>query len=157
MNSQNMPYIVVSALAVGIAISVAAYAWRQRAVPGGAYLALLMLAAAMWSLATVGEIVAAAVPAKIWWSKIAYFGIVGIAPSWLLFVLDYGQRSEWLTPRRIALLWIVPAITLGLVFTNEWHLLIWPKVTPASDAPGAMLIYDHGIGFWVEWVYSYLL
>ncbi len=157
MNPQNVPYIVVSAIAAGIAVSVALYAWRQRAAPGGTYVVLLMLAVAVWALSTVGEFMAVSVPDKIWWSKITYFGIVGVAPSWLLFVLDYGQRSEWLTPRRIALLWILPLITLGLVFTNEWHQLIWPRITPASDTPGAMLIYDHGIGFWVEWIYSYLL
>ncbi|MBN1135960.1 MAG: PAS domain-containing protein [Anaerolineae bacterium] len=157
MNPQNVPYIVVSAIAAGIAVSVAIYAWRQRAAPGGACLVLLMLAVAMWALSTAGEFAAVAVPAKIWWSKVTYLGIVGVAPSWLLFVLDYAQRNEWLAPRRIALLWIVPAITLALVFTNEWHHLIWPRITPASAAPGAILIYDHGIGFWVEWAYSYLL
>ncbi len=157
MNPQNVPYVVVPAIAAGIALSVAIYAWLRRAAPGGAPLALLMLAVAMWALAAAGEFAAVSVPAKIWWSKITYLGIVGVAPAWLLFVLDYGQRTEWLTPRRIALLWIVPAITLLLVFTNEWHHLIWPRVTPSSDAPGAMLIYDHGIGFWVEWAYSYLL
>jgi PAS domain S-box-containing protein len=157
MNPQNLPYIVVSAIAVAIAVSVAIYASRQRAAPGGFYVTLLMLAVATWALSTVGEFLAVSVPAKIWWSKITYLGIVGVAPLWLLFVLDYSQRSDWLTPGRIALLWIVPLITIGLVFTNEWHLLIWPRITPASGAPGAMLIYDHGIGFWVNFVYSYSL
>jgi len=157
MNPTNLPYIFVSAIAAGIAVSVAIYGRRQRTAPGGTYLALLMLAVATWALSTVGEFAAVSVPAKIWWSKITYFGIVGVAPLWLLFILGYAQRSEWLTPRSIALLWIVPLITLGLVFTNEWHHLIWPRITPVSQAPGAMLIYDHGIGFWVEWSYSYLL
>lgn len=157
MNPQNAPYVVVSAVAAGIALLVAMYAWRRRALPGGVFLVPLMLSVAIWALATAGEFAAVAVPAKIWWSKITYFGIVGVAPSWLLFVLDYGHRKEWLTPGRIALLWIVPALTLGLVFTNEWHSLIWPKVTPSSGAAGALLIYDHGIGFWIEWAYSYLL
>ena len=157
MNPQNLPYIIVSFIAAEIAVLVAIHASRQRAAPGRAYLVLLMLAVATWALSTVGEFAAVAVPAKIWWSKITYFGIVCVAPLWLLFILGYGQRHEWLTPGKIALLWIVPVITLGLVFTNEWHRLIWPKITPASGAPGAMLIYDHGIGFWVEWTYSYLL
>jgi len=157
MNPQDVPYIVVSFIAAGIAILVAIHAWRQRAAPGGTYLTLLMLAVATWALSTAGEFAAVSVPAKIWWSKVTYFGIVGVAPLWLLFTLNYAQRNEWLTPRRRPLLWIVPALTLGLVFTNEWHQLIWPKITPASDAPGAMLIYDHGIGFWLEWGYSYLL
>ena len=157
MNPQNLPYIIVSAAAAAIALSVAIYAWRQRAVPGGSYLALLMLAVAVWALSSAGEFAAVSGPAKIWWSKVTYFGIVSVAPLWLLFILDYGQHSEWLTPRRIALMWLVPLITLGLVMTNEWHHLIWPTITPSSGAPGATLIYGHGIGFWVEWVYSYLL
>jgi PAS domain S-box-containing protein len=157
MNPQNLPYVVVSFIAAAVALLVAIHASRQRAAPGRVYLVLLMLAVATWALSTAGEFAAVAVPAKIWWSKITYFGIVCVAPLWLLFILGYGQRHEWLTPGKTALLWIVPLITLGLVFTNEWHHLIWPKITPASGTPGAMLIYDHGIGFWVEWTYSYLL
>ena len=80
MNPTNLPYIFVSAIAAGIAVSVAIYGRRQRTAPGGTYLALLMLAVAMWALSTVGEFAAVSVPAKIWWSKATYFGIVAVAP-----------------------------------------------------------------------------
>jgi PAS domain S-box-containing protein len=156
-NPQNVPYVVVSAVAAAVAVWVAIYGWWRRAAPGGTYFVLLMLAVAAWALSSAGEFAAVAMPAKIVWSKSTYLGIVSTAPLWLLFAFGYGQRTEWLTPRRIASLWIVPSITLGLVLTNEWHGLIWPTITPASDAPGAMLIYGHGIAFWIEWLYSYLL
>jgi PAS domain S-box-containing protein len=150
-------YVVVLTIAAGVAALVAMYAWRRRATPGGIYFVLLMLAVAEWAFAGAAEFAAIDIPTKIVWGKISYLGIVSVAPLWLLFTLGYSQRAQWLTRRRAALLWIVPIIVLGLVATNEQHRLIWPRITPDSSMPGMMLVYEHGIGVWVNMVYSYSL
>ncbi len=150
-------YVAVLTIAAGVAALVAMYAWRRRATPGGIYFVLLMLAVAEWSLAGAAEFATIDIPTKIVWGKISYLGIVSVAPLWLLFTLGYSQRAQWLTRRRAALLWIVPVIVLGLVATNEQHRLIWPRITPDSSMPGMMLVYEHGIGVWVNMVYAYSL
>ena len=52
---------------------------------------------------------------------------------------------------------VVPVISLGLAFTNEWHGLIWSSVTP-SPAGENLVIYGHGAWFWFGVIgYSYLM
>jgi diguanylate cyclase (GGDEF)-like protein/PAS domain S-box-containing protein len=49
----------------------------------------------------------------------------------------------------------VPALTVLLVFTNEWHHLIWTSYTP-NPLTEAFLIYGHGPWFWLCAGYSLL-
>jgi hypothetical protein len=46
-------------------------------------------------------------------------------------------------------LFIMPAITLLLAFTNEWHGLLWPTVTPVGAPEDNLALYGHGIAFWI--------
>lgn len=157
MTWQYLPYVILlagSSVAAGL---IAAYAWRRRGTPGGIYFVLLMAAVAVWSLANAAEYVTVAIPLKILWTKVSYLGIVSVAPLWLLFALGYSQRTEWLVPRRVVLLWIVPVATLLLTATNDWHHLYWPTITPIAETPGAALIYGHGVAVWLWVTYSYIL
>ena len=156
MTSQYSPYVTVLIIAAVTASLVARYAWHRRGTPGGIYFVLLMAAVAVWAFTGAAEFAATTIPAKITWSKLSYLGIVSVSPLWLLFSLSYSQRTDWLTRRRVAALWIVPLFILGLAATNEWHRLIWPTITPVSEAPGAMLIYGHGLGVWAHAVYAYI-
>jgi PAS domain S-box-containing protein len=152
-----MLYVALLTIAVIVDVLVALYAWWRRATPGGIYLALLMAAAAIWALANAAEFAALDIPTKIFWGKASYVGVVNVPPLWLLFTLSYSQRTQWFTRRRVALLWIVPAIILGLVATNELHHLVWTRITPDPSAPGLMLVYEHGPGVWLNMLYSYPL
>ncbi len=152
-----MLYVILLAIAVVVDVLVASYAWMRRATPGGLYLALIMSAAAIWALANAAEFAAPAMADKIFWGKASYVGIVNVPPLWLLFTLSYSQRTHWFTRRRLIVLWIVPAIILGLVMTNELHHLVWPRITPDPNAPDLMLIYEHGPGVWLNALYSYPL
>ena len=75
---------------------------------------------------------------------------------WLLINLSYNQRSR-LTDRKLLALWIVPAGVLALVLTNDWHGLFWTHIAPVSPEPGALLVYEFGVGMWVHMAYSYAL
>jgi PAS domain S-box-containing protein len=152
-----MLYVVSLTIAIAVDVLVALYAWWRRATPGGIYLALLMAAAAIWALANAVEFASLDIPTKIFWGKASYVGVVNVPPLWLLFTLSYSQRTQWFTRRRVALLWVVPAIMLGLVATNEVHHLVWTRITPDPSAPGLMLIYEHGPGVWLNMLYSYPL
>ena len=153
----NGPYVVVLLIAAVTASLVVLYAWDRRRTPGGRYFVLLMAAVALWAFTGAAEFAALAYATKIAWAKLSYLGVVSVSPLWLLFALSYSRRTGWLTRRRVATLWIVPAVILGLAVTNEWHHLVWPAITPLSETPGAVLIYGHGPAVWVHAVYAYAL
>ncbi|MBN1936449.1 MAG: PAS domain S-box protein [Anaerolineae bacterium] len=157
MNWQHIGYIVVLSIATGLAILVALLAWTRRRTPGSIYFALLMVAVAVWAFTGAVEFSLVAVPAKILWGKLSYLGIVNVSPLWLLFALRYNQQPRQLSRIQTLLLWIVPVAILTLAATNERHHLVWSHITPVSDAPGALLIYEHGVVVWFNAAYSYLL
>jgi len=151
------PYLLMSAAAALLSFGVAAYVYQRRAAPGGMLFTLLMCATGFWALANTFEFLSQSFALKILSSKISYFGILSIAPLWLMFALAYARpESRWLG-RRSILLWILPALLTLLVWTNELHGLIWPDIQPMQTEPNLLVRYDHGVAFWVTICYIYVL
>ena len=151
------PYSIISAGTTVIAIIVGVLAWQRRTVPGGTWLAMLMIAVGLWSGGAVFEYSALDATQIVFWAQIEYFGGVTCPAFFLLFVLEYHRLERWLTPRVISALFIVPTITLGLVLTNQWHGLIWPSLEVSLVNPHR-IIYGHGPAFWFGAIgYSYLV
>ena len=67
------------------------------------------------------------------------------------------REKERLTPRNLTLLAIQPIITLLLIWTNDFHGLIWSNIR--LEASGAFLYRAsaHGAWFWFHTIYSHLL
>src|SRR5262245_53389877 len=147
--------VVVSFTTSAIAASVALVCWRRRAAPGASALALLMLAVTEWTFFRGLEAAALEIPDKVVWAKLEYFGILSVGPLWLLFALAYS-RQLYLPLRGQLLLWTVPAITMAIVWTNEYHHLIWTTIEKSSRHT-SVLIYGHGAWFWVMVGYTYVM
>jgi signal transduction histidine kinase len=89
-------------------------------------------------------------------AQFQYIGIVAVAPLWLMFGSQYA-RAHWLRDRAaVLLLWVVPAVTLVLAFTNDAHRLLWLQVEPVHTAGGMRLVYHHGPWFWLAVAYNYV-
>lgn len=138
------------------AVLTASIAWTRRSIPESRTITLLMIALAVWSVANAFEAGATELNTKIFWSKVSYLGTHSTPPLYLVLALQYNQRDDWLKPRRLFLLWIIPLITIGLAITNQWHNLIWTSFRWADNFPNT-LIYYYGPGFWVGTGYAYLL
>jgi diguanylate cyclase (GGDEF)-like protein len=150
-------YIILLFCGAVVSGAVASAAWKRPVAAGGRNLALLMASVFVWSLTAAIE--AAAVPeaTKILWSKVEYLGIATAPLLLFLFALRYSRSSDWLTPGRRLYLSAIPALTFALALTNEWHGMIWTGFSPAKDTAIRLLIYHHGIFFWVHVAYSYSL
>ncbi len=155
MSWQYTPYATVLVLTAGISAVVALVAWQRRSVPGAWPLALLMLAVTEWSVAAAIEALAVEPSAKILWSKIEYVGVTSGPTLFLMFALEYSRQGKWLTRRNVALLWLMPILTLVMAATNEWHGLVWSHFTPGPSGSN-LLVYGHGAWFWAAVLYFYL-
>jgi len=156
MSWQFNIYTVVYFLTAAVSAGASAYAWRRRTVPGATRLAWLMAAGAEWALAAGFEAAAVGVPAKVFWSKVEYLGFNSSPVLFLLFALEYSRPERPLARRMAALLWVVPALTVLLAATNEWHHLVWTGFTP-SPAGGNILTYSHGAWFSIGVAYICLV
>ncbi len=157
MNPPLNPYVFPALMVADVAALLAVFIWRRRSAPGAKSSALLMAAIAEWALAYTFELAATDVTDKLIWAKVEYIGIVLIPLAWLAFALAYTGRGRILSRRNLALLAIHPVVTLALVWTNEWHGLIWSQVDLYQLAAGTMLDPTHGPAFWLHATYSYAL
>lgn len=161
MSWQAHTIAVFLLLSAGVAYALMFLIWQQRNKPGAKPFAWMLMAAAIWSASSAFEYLSPEVAGKILFSKIEYLGIATLPVFWLLFAIKYSRQSKWTEERShrpiLILLWIIPAITILLVFSNEWHGLIWRHVTPVSSKQYAYAIFEHGAWFTIQAVYSYLL
>lgn len=156
MNDTHMFYAIILAISGLIALLLTFYMWKRRNVPGASYISLAFLGAAVWSFSAMNEVFASSIASNIFWSQVCYIGLF-ITPLWFLFAVTYTQNEKWINKSRALILMVIPAIVLLMVFTNQWHGLVWPQVTTVQTASGTNFIYSHGIGVWIAATYSYLL
>jgi len=155
MHFQDTPYFRVLMITAVISAVVSFIAWRRRSAPGGISVALMMLAVTEWSLVAGLEAAAVGQEAKILWSKLEYLGSNSTIVFLLIFAVEYTGRGRWLTRRKMALLWGVPLLNMGMAATNEWHGLVWSDFVPGLKGSN-LLIYHHGPWFWFMMVSVYV-
>ena len=143
-------------LLAGLAsVCVGAYVWRRRTTHGARTLLVLMMAAAEWSLLSALHKAMPDLAAKLLVAKFQYLGIVTVPPALLVFVLQYCGEDRWVKGRYLWWLFLIPALTSLLVWSNEFHGLIWKSVVLNADAPSPIAVYHYASFFWVWVVYSY--
>jgi PAS domain S-box-containing protein len=157
MHWQSTPYTLPLLIATAISAAIAIYAWRRRSASGAIPLVLLMLAVAEWSLGYTLELGSADLPAKIFWARVQYLGIVTVPTVWLAFVLQYIGREKWLARRNVVMLVIEPFVILLLIWTNDVHYLFYSSIRLDTSGSFSVLDLTYGAWFWVNAAYSYLL
>ena len=138
------------------ALTLAVTAWERRRIPGAGWIAATLAAGAIWSLVYAFEIIVPVLPGKLVAATVEYVGIATLPVCWFAAVVHYTGRARLLTRRVLAALLVVPAITLGLVASNELHHLIWTSAKLPLVAPGELVV-GHGSWFWVHAAYSFVL
>jgi len=123
-------------------------------VEGVVYLILFECSNAIWSIADGLEHASTILGLKIFWSQFAIFGASTIPPLFLLFTLAYFKSEKFPDRRIIPLLFLLPAITLGLSTTNQYHHLVWEKIEMISPNGS---IYHYGEWFWIYVFYEFIL
>lgn len=151
-------YYALSLFAGTVVAGAGAAIARKRAVTSvGRFLAVLMAAVFVWSVAAALEAAVADTATKVLFSKVEYIGIATVPVLMFLFALQFLRSGRRIRRGWALALWIIPLSTIVLTFTNEWHHLIWTGFSPAGSARDHLLLYDHGSFFWVHALYSYLL
>lgn len=158
----NIPFQInlfslIQIVTAGFCIVIALNIFGRKEVDGAVYLALLMTSLGIWALSSGLELAALTPNSKLTFAKIMYVGVQSVPPLLFLFSANYSGRKSWLNLKHQIFLWIIPAITIFLVFTNEYHQLIWRKIEPVQDGSHLYHIYHHGIWFWISSSYHYCL
>ncbi len=157
MDWRLFPYASVFYVGAAAMVALGATAWQYRSLRTAAITAFLLWGMAAWALFYGLGVNSLSMASKTWFSKLEYLPIVVLPTLWLSLVLEYTGRGHWRTRSRVALLSIVPAVTLALVLSNERHGLIWTKVDLVPNGPFLLWEAEYGPAFWTYAAYSYCL
>ncbi|HEX2171053.1 MAG TPA: histidine kinase N-terminal 7TM domain-containing protein, partial [Dehalococcoidia bacterium] len=157
MVGETVPYVGLVVVTAALSGLLARAAWQRRPSPGAVPFAVLMIAVTIWATAYAFELAGPDLAGKVLAAKVVYLGVVTVPVAWLAFSLEYTGREYWLTSRRLMILAAIPIVTLVLVWTNEFHGLIWSAVRLDTTRPFALLSVERGWWFWIFAIYTYLL
>jgi PAS domain S-box-containing protein len=150
--------ITLSIATSAMSLLLAARAWRQR-----------QTRAALWFSGMVGAVawitwwyafesaVGTDLDAYISLSKVEYIGLTFIPLLWLGFALNFTGQERRLSRLKLALLAVIPLVTIVLAFTNEFHGLIWKQPRFDMSYPAPVYAADYGLWFWIYVIYSYTI
>ncbi|MFN3742070.1 MAG: histidine kinase N-terminal 7TM domain-containing protein [Anaerolineales bacterium] len=115
----------------------------------------MVFSMSLWSIFYGFEVMATSIQAKLLWAKSEYLGIVSLPVFWFLFSFSFATQQETFFKSPICcLMWLFPALTVGMVWTNELHHGIWTNHW-IGEAPLFLAVYEHGWYFWLHTLYSY--
>jgi len=93
---------------------------------------------------------------KILWLKLENIGILTVPVFWFLFTLRYTQLDKWLNNFTGTLFFVIPVISLALLFNPHWFHLFYLTVRIASENGGPLVI-TRGPWYYMALVQSYVL
>jgi two-component system, NtrC family, sensor histidine kinase KinB len=142
--------LIAVALSI-VAMAAAVFSWRMRDTFGSMPLLLLALVAAGWSFSYGLEAASTTLASKLVWAKVQTIGLTLAPLLWLACAARGTGNVKIIFGQWKWLLWlIVPALVLLLVWTNEWHGLIWSDVRPSNQGLTMPLRLERGAFFWLD-------
>lgn len=154
--AMNAPALLLL-LAVGVMLVLARRSARLPAFPGQRSFIGLLVSAAWWALTAALENLAVGLPAKVFWSQMAWLGIVATPLFWLHFIWTYihggpllGRRWRWTAALLAVGTWVI-------ALTNDAHHLMYLDIAPVAATAGAPMRYVHGFWFYVVTLALYVV
>ncbi len=151
------PAAVILAFVVVGTVLTTWHTLRVGSFPGRTDYLMLMASGCWWAISAFFDVSSSDPASKIFYSELAWYGIVTTPIAWMLFMSAYIRGSD--LPN--ASLHTGFAIAAGLVvltiaMTNDLHHLIYVSITPdpTSDYPH-QLRYDHGAFFFATMIAIY--
>ena len=109
-----------------------------------------IVASFIWSLTVMlKEIYSNTDVQMIFWENMSYFGITTVPVSMLVLAKSYAQSGSGLT-KKYYLLYLIPLITMIVIWTNPLHGLFFQQYPIGNQEPA------YGIYFYFHAAYSYI-
>jgi hypothetical protein len=89
----------------------------------------------VWTLGFLLEANSDTLARQMFFNNIGYIGSLSVPVTWFIFALRYSRGGRIITGWRIIPLCIIPAVTIALVWSNQWHHLMWSNEHLAASGP----------------------
>ncbi|MCF8041948.1 MAG: response regulator [Desulfarculaceae bacterium] len=147
---------IMSLISASLCFTAAIQLWRYRDSWQVKSILVMTLSLFLWALGYGLALRVSTVGAKLWWAGVELTGVAAIPAGLVMLALSYSRRASLLKRKVLPWIFLLPAITAILSWTNPYHHLIFGPFESAQG--GDMLRPDFRIGFWVLYfIYPYLV
>jgi len=139
-----------------LALFLAVLLRRKYPAPGRDAMISMLVMLAVWAFCYAMITISPSLEEKRFWLKLENIGIQTVPVFWFLFTVQYAQLDKWLNKFTGALLIVIPAITLALLFNPNWFRLFYSSVRIATENGGPLII-ERGPWYFMALIQAYLL
>jgi PAS domain S-box-containing protein len=151
------PHLLPLIISGIVCLALWAYMIQRRATAGATAFRLLALLLGLWSMANVMELGCLHLDDKLFWARIQYPSVVGTPVTGYIFALQYTSWGRRPSRRQMALLMVMPAITLALILLEPHHGLMRHSFLLDESGPFSIIKQSYGPWMWVNTLYSYAM
>ena len=157
MTSSDLFSFVMSCAATTTLLLLAVYGWRRRRETAASPFTAEIIASAAWGICLIMQMISPDPTSALFWTRLRFMGSAFVPVFYLLRVLEYVDVRIWHQPRRYWFLFIIPAVTNLIVWSDrafDWFFLNW-----SVERQGLFYIEISSFQGWapVPVLYSYLL
>lgn len=151
------PAAVILALVVIGTVATTWHTLRVGSFAGRTDYLMLMASACWWAICAILDVSSDAPALKLFYSELAWYGIITTPISWMLFMTAYIRGYDLPNASLHTGLSIAAGITmLTIAITNDLHRLIYISVIPdPTPAYPHQLYYEHGPVFFAAMIAIY--
>ncbi|UKJ08460.1 histidine kinase N-terminal 7TM domain-containing protein [Solitalea lacus] len=119
---------------------------------------LLLIFISIWAIAYGFELSSQTLEQMKFWLKIEYIGISFLPVFWLAFILLYLGKERWMNKFNLTFIFLIPIITLVLVWTNDYHHFHYLSLSlDTQSGPFPLLAIKRGLWYRVFISYFYFV
>jgi len=139
-----------------VALFIAFLLRRKPKVAGRNAMIWMLVMLAVWAFCYAMIAVSPSMEDKILWLKLENIGILTVPAIWFIFTLRYTQLDKWLNRFTATVFFIIPAISLVLLFNPAWFHLFYTSVDTVAPSSGP-LVPVRGPWYFAPLLQAYLL
>ncbi|SNS09569.1 Signal transduction histidine kinase [Belliella buryatensis] len=124
---------------------------------GEQYFTYLLISCFLYAILYGLEIISTSKPYIVNFYKLEFLGGVFITPLLLAFALKYTGNGKFLNTFGKTLLFGSAIVFLGLLFTNDFHLLFYKGFDINSQEYFTSISFDPGVVHWLYGIYNIIL
>lgn len=144
---QGVPYLIPLMVAAIVSVISALYIWQYYHTAVAKTLALTLLAGTGWLLCHTLRLSNTDLITSIPWLNVDTLLLNITFMGWFIFTFQYTEHEKWVTRRNVALLSIIPVITL-LLLSTEYHGLVYGSGEKEGEGGLVLPEFPRGAWFW---------
>jgi len=156
LNGQWAFFVVILIVNAVVAITVAILLRRKHAAPGRDAMIWMLAGLAIWAICYAMITLWPTLEGKRFWLRMENLGILTVPVFWFIFTVQYAQVDKWLSKFTGALLFLIPLVSLLILFSDNWFHYYYSSIQPVSESGGPLVI-ERGPWYLISAIQSYVL